>query len=141
MAGRGRSRAAVGGARRGLGDEPIILDGASLTPAGVEAVARRGGGWSWRRRRGSATGPPRETIAALLARGEPLYGATTGVGALRDRTIGDAERERFQWNLLRSHAVSAGRPLEPELVRAGMVVRANQLGAGGPASLPALLDG
>ena len=31
----------------------------------------------------------RESIAALLDRGEALYGATTGVGALRDRTIDD----------------------------------------------------
>ena len=52
-----------------------------------------------------------------------------------------SEREQFQWNLLRSHAVSAGRPLAPELVRAGMVVRANQLGAGGAGVAPELLDG
>jgi histidine ammonia-lyase len=118
----------------------IVLDGATLTPDAVEAVARRGRrvelAPSARERKAAA----REAIAALLARGEPLYGATTGVGALRDRSIHDADRERFQWNLLRSHAVSAGRPLEPELVRAGMVVRANQLGAGGAGVAPALLD-
>ena len=82
----------------------------------------------------------RETIGALLARGEALYGATTGVGALRDRPISDDDRATFQWNLLRSHAVSAGAPLAAELVRAGMVVRANQLGAGGAGVAPALLD-
>jgi histidine ammonia-lyase len=118
----------------------IVLDGATLTPAGVEAVARRGRrvelAPSARERNAAA----REAIAALLARGEPLYGATTGVGALRDRSIHDADRERFQWNLLRSHAVSAGRPLEPELVRAGMVARANQLGAGGAGVAPELLE-
>ena len=53
----------------------------------------------------------RETIAQRLRVGRALYGATTGVGALRDRVITEAERERYQWNLLRSHAVSAGRPL------------------------------
>jgi histidine ammonia-lyase len=118
----------------------IVLDGATLTPAEVEAVARQGRGVALApeaRRRNEAA---REAIAALLERGAPLYGATTGVGALRDRAIGDADRERFQWNLLRSHAVSAGRPLAPELVRAGMVVRANQLGAGGAGVSPALLD-
>ena len=47
----------------------------------------------------------RRSIAALLDRGEALYGATTGVGALRDRVITDADREHFQWNLFRSHAV------------------------------------
>jgi histidine ammonia-lyase len=118
----------------------IILDGARLSPADVAAVAR--GGESVRlspeaRARNQAA---REAIAALLARGEALYGSTTGVGALRDRTITDAERGQFQWNLLRSHAVTAGRPLAPELVRAGMVVRANQLGAGGAGVAPALLD-
>jgi histidine ammonia-lyase len=118
----------------------IVLDGATLTPVAVTQVARDGArvelAPAARERNASA----REAIAALLARGEPLYGATTGVGALRDRTIGDEERERFQWNLLRSHAVSAGRPLEPELVRAGMVARANQIGAGGAGVAPALLD-
>ena len=118
----------------------IVLDGATLTPAGVDAVARSGRRVELApvaRERNEAA---REAIAALLARGEPLYGATTGVGALRDRTIDDAARERFQWNLLRSHAVSAGRPLGPELVRAGMVARANQIAAGGAGVAPALLD-
>jgi len=62
------------------------------------------------------------------------------VGALRDRTISDADRERYQWNLLRSHAVSAGRPLSRERMRAGMVVRANQLAAGGAGVAPELLE-
>jgi histidine ammonia-lyase len=118
----------------------IVLDGAGLTPAHVTAVAR--GGEQVRlsdaaRERNAAA---REAIAALLHRGEALYGATTGVGALRDREIGDGDRERFQWNLLRSHAVGAGWPLPPELVRAAMVVRANQLGAGGAGVATELLD-
>jgi histidine ammonia-lyase len=89
----------------------IVLDGATLTPQAVTLVARHG-------RR-----------------------VELSVGALRDRTIGTEERERFHCNLLRSHAVSGGRPLAPELVRAGMVVRANRLGAGGAGVAPALLGG
>jgi histidine ammonia-lyase len=119
----------------------IVIDGATLTPAAVDAVARRSRAVELAPDARERNAAARDAIAALLERGEPLYGATTGVGALRDRAIGDAERERFQWNLLRSHAVSAGRPLAPELVRAGMVVRANQLGAGGAGTAPALLDG
>jgi histidine ammonia-lyase len=118
----------------------IVIDGATLTPAAVDAVARRGRAVELAPAARERNLAARQAIAALLERGEALYGATTGVGALRDRVIGDAERERFQWNLLRSHAVSAGRPLAPELVRAGMVVRANQLGAGGAGTAPALLD-
>src|SRR5437764_6719084 len=119
----------------------IVLDGRTLTPAAVATVARDGTNVELAPAARARNAAAREAIAALLARGQPLYGATTGVGALRDRAIGDAERERFQWNLLRSHAVSAGRPLPSELVRAGMVVRANQLGAGGAGVAPGLLDG
>jgi histidine ammonia-lyase len=118
----------------------IVLDGATLTPARVASVARHGEKVELSPAARTRNEAAREAIAALLHRGEALYGATTGVGALRDRTIGDADRERFQWNLLRSHAVSAGRPLTVEQVRAGMVTRANQIGAGGAGVAPALLD-
>ena len=118
----------------------IVLDGASLTPAAVDAVARRGQAVELAPEARERNAAARRGIEALLERGGALYGATTGVGALRDRMIGDSDRERFQWNLLRSHAVSAGRPLAPALVRAGMVTRANQLGAGGAGVAPVLLD-
>ncbi|HUA07278.1 MAG TPA: aromatic amino acid ammonia-lyase [Solirubrobacteraceae bacterium] len=119
----------------------IVLDGATLTPAAVAAVARDGQPVELAPAARARNEAAREAIASMLERGQALYGATTGVGALRDRTIGDSDRERFQWNLLRSHAVSAGRPLSAEQVRAGMVVRANQIGAGGAGVNPALLDG
>jgi len=119
----------------------IVLDGATLTPAAVAAVARHGQAVELAPAARARNDSARQAIASMLDRGQALYGATTGVGALRDRTIGDSDRERFQWNLLRSHAVSAGRPLGVEHVRAGMVVRANQLGAGGAGVSPALLDG
>ncbi len=118
----------------------IVLDGATLTPQAVTAVARHNRPVELAPEARARNEDARRAIAALLERGEALYGATTGVGALRDRVIGDADRERFQWNLLRSHAVSAGRPLSTELVRAGMVTRANQIGAGGAGVAPALLD-
>jgi histidine ammonia-lyase len=82
----------------------------------------------------------REQIRALIDAGAQLYGATTGVGALRDHLVPDDEREQLQWRLLRSHAVAAGPPLVVEQVRAGMLVRANQLGAGGAGVAPELLD-
>jgi histidine ammonia-lyase len=118
----------------------IVLDGATLTPEAVTRVARDGARVELAPAARARNADAHATIARLLERGEPLYGATTGVGALRDRAIGAADRERFQWNLLRSHAVSAGRPLAPEAVRAAMVVRANQLGGGGGGVAPALLD-
>ena len=118
----------------------IVLDGWSLTPAGVDAVARRGEGVELAPEARERNRAAYDAIAARLARDEPLYGATTGVGALRDRRVVETEREQFQWDLLRSHAVSAGAPVPEPLVRAAMVVRANQLGAGGAGVSPELLD-
>jgi histidine ammonia-lyase len=118
----------------------IVLDGATLNAVQVAAVARAREAVELAPEARARNSTARESIAALLERGEPLYGATTGVGALRDRAIGDSDREQFQWNLFRSHAISAGAPLPPVLVRAGMTVRANQLGAGGAGVAPELLD-
>jgi len=118
----------------------VLLDGQTLTPEDVVAVARGGAHVRMTEPARERNVGARRAIAALLDRGEALYGATTGVGALRDHAIADEDRERFQWNLLRSHAVSAGRPLAPEIVRAAMVTRANQLGAGGAGVAPELLE-
>lgn len=109
----------------------MILDGRSLTPAGVATVAREGRDVhvdeaAWNRNRAAA-----DALAALLEQGTPIYGVTTGVGALRSREVPPSERRDNQLRLLRSHACGAGRPVPADRVRAAMVVRANQLGAGG----------
>ena len=118
----------------------MILDGRALTPEAVEAVARGGA-------RVSLSDSARERNAAaaraldeLLGRGEPVYGVTTGVGPFRTRAVPAEKRAEQQLRLLRSHASGAGPALAPELVRAAMVVRANQLGVGGAGVSDALLD-
>src|SRR5271165_3559918 len=118
----------------------IVLDGASLRPAEVVSVAREREPVELAPAARARNETAYETIKALLADGASLYGASTGVGALRERLISEREREQFQWNLLRSHAVTAGRALPSDQVRAAMVVRANQLGAGGGGVAPALLE-
>ena len=71
-------------------------------------------------------------VGDLLARGELMYGVTTGVGVLRSAPSALEDPGEHQWRLLRSHAGGGGAPLSVEVVRAAMAVRANQLGAGGP---------
>ena len=68
----------------------IALDGRTLTPAGVVAIARR-------RAEAELAPAARERNAAaaalvgeLLERGDLLYGVTTGVGSLRDLAEPDA---------------------------------------------------
>jgi histidine ammonia-lyase len=119
---------------------PVLLDGSSLTPDGVAAIARDGAVAQLPDEARSRNRRAREAIAALLARGDELYGVTTGVGALRAYRVPEDERERYSVQLLRSHACGAGPPLTVSIVRAAMATRANQIGAGGAGVADALLD-
>ena len=121
---------------------PVVeLDGRTLTPAAVVAVARRRAlarmGSAARERNAAAERLVRE----LLDRGELLYGTSTGVGVLRSAPSALEDPGDHQWRLLRSHAGGGGAPLTVEVVRAAMVVRANQIGAGGAGVGEPLLDG
>ena len=119
---------------------PVIIDGRGLTPAAVSAVARDGervGLDAEARARNAAAA---QAAAAEAERGTPIYGVTTGVGPFRSRAVPPGEQAEYQLRLLRSHAVSGGRPLAPALTRAAMVVRANQLGAGGAGVSDELLE-
>lgn len=81
-------------------------------------------------------------LAAAVAATRPVYGRSTGVGAKRSVPLSDPVAAAA--DLLASHAVSAGPLRAPERVRAMLVVRVNQLAAGGsgadPEVLEALLD-
>lgn len=118
----------------------VILDGRTLGPAGVMAVARG------RARVGFAPAARERNAAAerlvrdLVARGELVYGVTTGVGALRSSPAAHEDPGDHQWRLLLSHAGGGGAPLTVEVVRAAMAVRANQIGAGGAGIGDGLLD-
>jgi len=123
-----------------LAPPPVILDGATLTPKKVALIARYGSVAEIAPQAHARNDRARGAIAALLARGDNLYGVTTGVGALRAYRVPESQRERHSLGLLRSHACGAGQPLPAQLVRAAMATRANQLGAGGAGVTRELLD-
>jgi histidine ammonia-lyase len=120
--------------------ETVELDGRSLTPGAVAAVAEGRAQARLTPAARARNGAARETLEALVAAGAPVYGVTTGVGALHDRRLDPADAPEHQRRLLRSHAAGAGDPLPPALVVAAMAVRLNQLGAGGAGASDGLLD-
>jgi histidine ammonia-lyase len=120
--------------------EAILLDGATLTPDAVVRIARSGAPVELAAEARERNAAARRAVAVVLARGEELYGASTGVGPLREHHVEADERADHQLGLLRSHACGAGRELPAELVRAAMATRANQLGAGGAGVTDELLD-
>jgi len=118
----------------------VILDGRTLTFAAVEAVARGGATVRLDDAAVARNAAAARALAELLKRGEPVYGVTTGVGPFRTRDVPAAQRGEQQLRLLRSHAAGGGQLLAREQVRAAMVVRANQLGAGGAGVSEGLLE-
>jgi histidine ammonia-lyase len=111
------------------------LDGTTLTCEKVRDIARgndpvtvTGAGLDRARR-------ARDAVHAAMAT-QPVYGRTTGVGANRSIRVRDGGHGL---RLLRSHAGGAGPLLAAPLARAMLVVRLNQLAAGGSGVDPELL--
>jgi histidine ammonia-lyase len=69
----------------------------------------------------------RSGLDEAIARGDPIYGVTTGLGALVRERVSSEDAASMQRDILRSHAAGVGAPLEPEIVRAAMAIRANGL--------------
>ena len=122
------------------GPPEVVLDGATLTPAAVALVARARAPVRLAPAARELNEAAARTVQELIRRGDPLYGANSGVGALSARGLRGQERADHPLRLLRSHAAGGGPLLSVELVRAAMTVRANQIGAGGAGVAPALLD-
>jgi len=59
-----------------------------------------------------------------------VYGITTGFGKFSDVAISKEDTELLQRNLIISHACGVGNPLDEEMVRGIMVLRANALAKG-----------
>ena len=69
-------------------------------------------------------------IAAVVAKGVPIYGVNTGFGKLASVRIGDADLERLQTNLVLSHSAAVGEPLPPAVVRLVMALKVASLAQG-----------
>ncbi len=120
--------------------DPIVLTGADLSIADVEAVARLGVGARLddmaRRRMQDA----RDVIEELVDAGAVVYGVTTGFGDLATTSIPADQAGRLQANLLMSHATGVGTALPREVVRAMLLLRANTLALGHSGCRPLLVD-
>jgi histidine ammonia-lyase len=79
-------------------------------------------------------------LEGIVAAGTPIYGVTTGFGALVSERIPEALQHALQVNLLRSHAAGTGAPLPDEIVRAALAVRLNGLLIGHSGIRPLVLE-
>jgi histidine ammonia-lyase len=82
----------------------------------------------------------RAVVDELVQGPEPIYGLTTGLGALKGMRITTEEMHQFQRNILLSHAAGVGPNYKAPVVRAIMVARLNGLARGGAGIQPAVFD-
>ena len=118
----------------------ISLAGTTLTRADVVQVARADLDVALSNDAHSAMDASRSIVEGLAASGEPVYGVSTGFGALATTYIPAERREELQRSLVRSHAAGMGPHVEREVVRAMMLLRARSLSMGYSGVRPLLVD-
>ena len=118
----------------------VYLDGPGVSIADVVAVARRGAVVELTDAAVERMDAAR-SIVETLAGGAPTYGVSTGFGALASVTIPPGRRADLQAALVRSHAAGMGPPVEVEVVRAMVFLRARTLALGFSGARPVVAEG
>ncbi len=110
--------------------QDVIIDGESLTLKNIVDVARNDAKVRISEKSINKVGQAREILEDLAKRKKPIYGVTTGFGALGNVSIPAEDISQLQLNLIRSHSSGVGNSLPREVIRALMLLRANTLAKG-----------
>ncbi|MFD8148836.1 histidine ammonia-lyase [Streptomyces sp. NPDC059708] len=108
----------------------VVVGTSGTTAEDVIAVARGNARIELSGEALEALGRAREIVDALAAKPEPVYGVSTGFGALASRHISPELRAQLQRNIVRSHAAGMGPRVEREVVRALMFLRLKTVASG-----------
>jgi len=118
----------------------IELSGTGISPDDVIAVARSGAKVRLADAARAEMERSAQVVAQLVGAQEPAYGVSTGFGSLANVVIPDDRREELQRALVRSHAAGMGPPIEREVVRAMMLLRARTLAMGRSGARPVVAE-
>jgi histidine ammonia-lyase len=119
----------------------VVLRGPGLTRDEVVAVARRDAHVSLAPEAASRMTENRTLVEQLADGDSPVYGISTGFGALATTSVAPEQRSQLQHAVVRSHAAGMGPPVEREVVRAMMLLRARSLAMGYSGVRPAVVEG
>jgi len=108
----------------------VVLGASELTVRDVVSVARGGATVELSSESIEAMESSRAHVDRLARSGRPVYGVSTGFGALATRFIEPDKRRQLQRSLVRSHAAGSGPAVESEVVRAMMLLRLSTLCSG-----------
>ncbi|TDC69490.1 histidine ammonia-lyase [Actinomadura sp. GC306] len=120
-----------------MADEIIEVGPEAPTFDQVVAVARGGAAVALTDAAVKLIAASRAHVEELAARPTPVYGVSTGFGALATRHIAPELRAQLQLNIVRSHAAGSGPEVEREVVRALMLLRLRTLATGRTGVQPA----
>ncbi|MBU2669683.1 histidine ammonia-lyase [Actinoplanes bogorensis] len=119
----------------------VTVQPTGVTPADVLAVARDNARVEIAPETVAAMATSRAIVDNIEASGKPVYGVSTGFGALANTSIAPERRAELQHALIRSHAAGIGAPMPREVVRAMMLLRLRSLALGHSGVRPVLAQG
>ena len=108
----------------------VTLRGPGLTEDQVVAVARHGEKVALAASARTRMQHSRARVEKAATSREPVYGVSTGFGALAGTRVAPLRQPELQLALIRSHAAGVGPPVDEEVVRATMLLRARTLAMG-----------
>ena len=118
----------------------VIIKTKGMTPADVVSVARFDAKVEISKESLEAMETTRKHIEKLANGDVPVYGISTGFGALANRHIALEDRVQLQKSLIRSHAAGMGEPVEREVVRALMLLRLKTICSGRTGARPVVAE-
>ena len=118
----------------------VTLRGAGLGEEQVVAVARHGETLALAAAARTRMERSRARVERAARSREPVYGVSTGFGALAGTRVAPLRQPELQLALIRSHAAGMGPPVEDEVVRATMLLRARTLAMGLSGVRPAVAE-
>ncbi|MFG2038494.1 histidine ammonia-lyase [Dactylosporangium sp. NPDC048998] len=108
----------------------ITITASGITPDDLIAVARANARVTLAPDALDAMRASRSIVDGIERDGRPVYGVSTGFGALANTFIAPERRAELQHALIRSHAAGVGAPMPREVVRAMMLLRIRSLAMG-----------
>ena len=121
-------------------NQTVTINSAGMTAADVIAVARHDAKIVISSEALAGMAKTRAHIESLANGETPVYGISTGFGALANRHIAIEDRVQLQKSLVRSHAAGMGAPVEREVVRALMLLRLKTLASGRTGARPVVAE-